>query len=53
MMIIASMSTTVEKELTPGQAGFRPGRSIRGQLLNLNQRIEDGCEEKQITGTYC
>ena len=48
---MARMSTTVEEQLTPDQAGFRPGRSTCGQLLNLTQYIEDGFEEKQITGT--
>ncbi|GFR87242.1 RNA-directed DNA polymerase from mobile element jockey-like [Elysia marginata] len=50
-MIMARMSLTVEENLTPDQAGFRPGRSTCGQLLNLTQYIEDGFEEKQITGT--
>ncbi|GFS15522.1 RNA-directed DNA polymerase from mobile element jockey [Elysia marginata] len=50
-MIIARMSLTVEEYLTPDQAGFRPGRSTCGQLLNLTQYIVDGFEEKQITGT--
>ena len=50
-MIMARMSPTVEENLTPDQAGFRPGRSTCGQLLNLTQYIEDGFEEKQITGT--
>ncbi|GFR83311.1 RNA-directed DNA polymerase from mobile element jockey-like [Elysia marginata] len=50
-MIMARMSLTVEENLTPDQAGFRPGRSTCGQLLNLSQYIEDGFEEKRITGT--
>ncbi|GFR94956.1 LINE-1 retrotransposable element ORF2 protein [Elysia marginata] len=50
-MIMARMSLTVEENLTPDQAGFRPGGSTCGQLLNLTQYIEDGFEEKQITGT--
>ena len=50
-MIMARISPTVEEQLTPDQAGFRPGRSTCGQLLNLTQFIEDGFEEKQITGT--
>ncbi|GFR65806.1 LOW QUALITY PROTEIN: retrovirus-related Pol polyprotein from type-1 retrotransposable element R1 4 [Elysia marginata] len=48
---MARMSLTVEENLTPDQAGFRPGRSTCGQLLNLTQYIEDGFEEKQIFGT--
>ena len=50
-MVMARMAPTVEEQLTPDQAGFRPGRSTCGQLLNLTQYIEDGFERKQITGT--
>ena len=31
------------------QAGFRPGRSCAGQLLNLTQHIEDDYERKMLT----
>jgi len=41
-MIMDRMSPTVEEKLNPDQAGFRPGRSTCGQLLNLTQYIEDG-----------
>ena len=50
-MIMARIQPIVEEELTRDQAGFRPGRSTCGQLLNLTQYIEDGYEEKNITGT--
>ena len=50
-MVMARYAPTVEEQLNPDQAGFRPGRSTCGQLLNLTQYIEDGFEEKQITGT--
>ena len=50
-MIMARIYPTVEKELTRDQAGFCPGRSTCGQLLNLTQFIEDGYETKDITGT--
>ena len=50
-MILARISTAVEEQLTPDQAGFRPGKSFCDQLLNLTQFIEDGFEEKKITGT--
>ena len=50
-MIMARISTPVEEHLTPDQAGFRPGRSCCDQLLNLTQLIENGYEEKKITGT--
>ena len=53
-MIMARISTPVEEHLTPDQAGFRPGRSCCGHLLNLTQLIENGYEEKKITGTvFC
>ena len=45
------MSDDLEEKLTPDQAGFRPGRSTCGQLLNLTQYIEDGYENKEITGS--
>ncbi|KAK3889698.1 hypothetical protein Pcinc_006264 [Petrolisthes cinctipes] len=44
------MSNTFEEQLSPDQAGFRPGWSCCGQLLNLTQYIEDGNETTQITG---
>ena len=50
-MILARMFPIVESQLTPDQAGFRPGRSCCSQLLNLTQYIEDGFEKKLITGT--
>ncbi|KAI8511926.1 hypothetical protein Bbelb_110260 [Branchiostoma belcheri] len=36
--------------LIPEQAGFRPGKSCTGQLLNLTQYIEDGYKKGLITG---
>ena len=49
-MVMARISPSVEEQLTPDQAGFRPGRSTCDQLLNLTQHIEDGYEDKLITG---
>ena len=49
-MILGRISTTVEYQLSPDQAGFRPGKSCCGQVLNLTQFIEDGFEKKNITG---
>ena len=40
----------IDAKLTKDQAGFRPGRSCTGQLLNLTQHIEDGFECRLITG---
>ena len=50
-MILARIFPIVEEQLTPDQAGFRPGKSCCDQLLNLTQYIEDGFEKKLITGT--
>ena len=44
------ISPLVDEKLTRDQAGFRPGRSCAGQLLNLTQHIEDGYERKMLTG---
>ena len=49
-LILGRMSQHVDNQLTPDQAGFRPGRSCCGQVLNLTQHIEDGFEKKLITG---
>jgi len=35
----------------PQQAGFRKGKSINCQFLNMTQRIVDGFEKKLITRT--
>ncbi len=43
-------SPLVDGKLTKEQAGFRPGRSFAGQLLNLTQHIEDGYEINMLTG---
>ena len=48
---MALMAPTAEEQLNLDQAGFHQGHSTSGQLLNLTQYIEDGFEEKQITGT--
>ena len=48
-LILMRISPLVDKKLTKDQAGFRPGRSCAGQLLNLTQHIEDGYERKMLT----
>ena len=40
----SNLAVVVDEKLTKDQAGFRPGRSCAGQLLNLTQHIEDGYE---------
>jgi len=35
----------------PKTTGFRFGRICTGQILNLCQHIEDGFENKKVTGT--
>lgn len=49
-MVLNRISDSIDGKLIPEQAGFRPGRSCCGQILNLTQYIEDGFEEKYITG---
>ena len=49
-LILMRISPLVDEKLTKDQAGFRPGRSCAGQLLNLTQHIEDGYERKMLTG---
>ena len=49
-LIMTRISPTVDEQLSPDQAGFRPGRSCCGQVLNLTQHIEDGFEKKLKTG---
>lgn len=49
-MILNRINTFVDEKLIPQQAGFRPGKSCCGQILNLTQHIEDGFEENMITG---
>ena len=40
----------VDSKLIPEQAGFRPGKSCKSQLLTLTEHIEDGYEKCLITG---
>ena len=49
-LIFNRVAPFVNEHLVPEQAGFRPGKSCTGQLLNLTQLIEDGYEEGLITG---
>ena len=42
--------TIIDHQLIPEQAGFRPGQSCTGQILNLTQHIEDCFERGCITG---
>lgn len=49
-MILNRISPVIESGLIKNQAGFRPGKSCTGQILNLTQHIEDGYETKKITG---
>ena len=44
------ISPLIKEKLTKDQAGFRPGHSCAGQLLNLTQHIEDGYERNMLTG---
>ena len=49
-LLLNRVAPFVDEHLIPEQAGFRPGKSCTGQLLNLTQFIEDGYEEGLITG---
>ena len=49
-LLLNRISPFVEEHLIDQQAGFRPGKSTTGQLFNLTQYIEDGFQEKKITG---
>lgn len=40
----------IKTKLIKDQAGFRPGKSCSGQVLNLTRYIEDGCQKKLIIG---
>ena len=49
-LIMTRIQPTVDDQLSQDQAGFRPGRSCCGQVLNLTQYIEDGFEKRLKTG---
>ena len=49
-LILNRLAPFIDEQLIPEQAGFRPGKSTTGQLLNLTQHIEDGYERGEITG---
>ena len=48
-LILMHTSSLVDDKLSKDQAGFTPGRSCAGQLLNLTQHIEDGHEINMLT----
>ena len=50
-MILNRLNSLIETMIIDQQAGFRPGKSTTGQLLNLTQHIEDGYERGVVTGT--
>lgn len=49
-LILNRITAEIDKSLIKEQAGFRPGKCCTGQVLHLTQHIEDGYEEKKITG---
>ena len=49
-MLLNRLVPSVDSTLIKEQAGFRPGKSCTGQILNLTQTIENGFENKKITG---
>jgi hypothetical protein len=44
-----SRERLVDSTLIREQAGFRPGKSCTGQILNLTQTIENDFEKKKVT----
>ena len=40
----------LDPAMIPEQAGFRPGKNSTGQILSMCQHIEDGFENKLLTG---
>lgn len=49
-MIVNCIKFQVETKHIPGQNGFKSGKTCTGQVLNLCQHIEDGYENKKVTG---
>ena len=49
-LILNRITSTVESHLIKEQAGFRLGKSCTSQHLNLTQHIEDGYQNRMITG---
>ena len=49
-LILNRLGPINEEHLIREQAGFRPGKSFTGQVLNLTQHIEDGFEKNEPTG---
>lgn len=49
-LILNRLQPIIEEKLISEQAGFRPGKSCTGQILNMTQYIEDGFETGCVTG---
>jgi len=49
-MLLNPLVPFVDSALIKEQAGFRPGKSCTEQILNLTQTIENGFENKKVTG---
>ncbi|KAL4100995.1 hypothetical protein QTP88_021016 [Uroleucon formosanum] len=49
-MLLNRLVPFVDSTLIKEQAGFRPGKSCTGQILNLTQTIANGFENKKVTG---
>lgn len=49
-VIMNRINTTIDANIIQEQAGFRAGKSCTSQFLNITQHIENGFEEKMITG---
>ena len=49
-LILNRVAPIADERLIPEQAGYRPGKSMTSQVLNLTQYIEDGFKEGMVTG---
>ena len=49
-LILNRIGNIVDARIIPQQAGFRPGKSCTNQVLALTEHIEEGFENKLITG---
>ncbi|CAG7729988.1 unnamed protein product, partial [Allacma fusca] len=49
-VVLNRVAEHIDKNLISQQTGFRPGKSCTSQVLSLTQHIEDGFEQRKVTG---
>ncbi len=49
-LLLNRVQDTTDKKLIPQQVGFHQGKNCSSQVTNLIQHIENGFEQKKITG---